>query len=224
MTFLMLRLLPNDIHMSMSRLSFLRSVKWEHTGAVFLSLNVLKWHYLIHALISLQAISWHGANHKPLTSSSKAIWALLTDIKREMKYPDSDTKRRESERERRARQRLESEWQTEALCISLINSFLTRTNLFLRFASFLGLKTKDRLPKSHFYPYLHIRHFVRECMSEFTTKPKSHTFHDLLLSQPNSKPLISSFVTAFSKPVNASKGLSSIQSCAINSKYTFIQF
>lgn len=112
------------------------------------------------------------------------------------------------------------------------------------FASFPLLQARYHLPQSHFYRYLQVRHFVREHVSDFPLRPHNYNFYDTFLLQPNSRHLISRFVTAFEMPVSTShlrdiwskelgvplseelweEGLSSIQKCSINSRYRLIQF
>ena len=112
------------------------------------------------------------------------------------------------------------------------------------FASFALLQARYNLPQSHFYRYLQVRHFVRGHISDFSAKPCNFDFYDTLLSQPNSKHLISHLIASFEAPVSTNhlreawaedlgvplseqlweEGLSSIQKCSINSRYRLIQF
>ncbi len=106
------------------------------------------------------------------------------------------------------------------------------------------MQSQFGLPQSHFFRYLQVRHFVREHLPGFLIKPKSHKFHDILLSDPNSKHLISRFATAFKVPADSGhiretwtrelgvmiseelweESLSSIQYYSVNSRYQLIQF
>ena len=130
------------------------------------------------------------------------------------------------------------DWRERGLCC--ISDFYIDNN----FASFPMLQARYHLPQSHFYRYLQVRHFVREHISNFPNRPHNYNFYETLLLKPNSKHLISHFITAFETPANTShlkeawakelgvplseelwnEGLSGIQKCSINSRFRLIQF
>ena len=73
--------------------------------------------------------------------------------------------------------------------MTLPHSFISKQNItFLNYI--VTATTKSGISYQSFVP-------------EFTIKLNSQIFHDLLLSQPNSKHLISRFITACMVPVNA---------------------
>ena len=112
------------------------------------------------------------------------------------------------------------------------------------FASFTQLKIKYSLPSSHFFRYLQVRHYVQKNIPSFPIKPKESIFYDLLLSPPDTRHLVSKFITALSPSDNTTplkvgwanelgaaisddmweKSLSSIHRCSVNSRYRLIQF
>lgn len=82
-----------------------------------------------------------------------------------------------------------------------------------------------RLPQQHFYRYLQVRPFVRECIPEF--KPKSHRFVTALTTPVEAGHLREAWATELGAPVSDElwvEGLSRIQSCSISSRYILIQF
>lgn len=113
-----------------------------------------------------------------------------------------------------------------------------------QFASFNQLQTKFNIPNSHFFRYLQIRHYVKDRIPNFETMPENCPFYDLLRLPPDSKHLISRFVSLFASSVSTDHlreawsadlnievtddtwngGLAKIQSCSINVRYKLIQF
>ncbi len=90
------------------------------------------------------------------------------------------------------------DWRERGLCC--ISDFYI-DNIF---ASFPLLQARYHLPQSHFFRYLQVRHFVRQQVSDFPTRPQNCNFYDMLLLQLHSKHLISRFITAFEAPVSTS--------------------
>ena len=69
------------------------------------------------------------------------------------------------------------------------------------FDSFGQLTTKFNLPNSHHFQYLQIRHCVKGVFPNFDTMPTICPFYDLMLLLPDSRHLISHFVS-FSPPLH----------------------
>lgn len=113
-----------------------------------------------------------------------------------------------------------------------------------KFASFNQLKSKFNLSNSHFFRYLQIRHYVKDQIANFQTMPDSCPLYELLQLPPDSKHLISRFVSLFTTSVSTThlkeawstelnfevsddtwnEGLTRIQTCSINVRYKLIQF
>ncbi len=109
-----------------------------------------------------------------------------------------------------------------------------------QFASFSQLKSKFTLLQSHFFCYLQIRNYVKKNIPQFITKPENHIIHDLLSSHPETRHLVSCFVSAFATSVCTKhlkavwstelndeiweEALLRIKSCSVNSRYKLIQF
>ncbi len=92
--------------------------------------------------------------------------------------------------------------------------------------------------------YLQIRHYVKEVISQFVSKPKTNTFDESILSNPTSRHFISRFVNVFPISVNKkhlkeawakdfdvdlfdeiwNNSLCKIQYCSINARHRLIQF
>ncbi len=112
------------------------------------------------------------------------------------------------------------------------------------FASFSQLQSIFNLPGSDFFRYLQIRHYVKEVIPQFVSKPKTNTFDECIVSNPTSRHLISRFVNVFPMSVNTNHlkeawakdfgvdlsdeiwndCLSKIQYCSINARQRLIQF
>lgn len=126
------------------------------------------------------------------------------------------------------------------------NGLVTLKNLYIdkHFASFGQLKTKFNVQNSHHFRYFQIRHYVQGIFSNFETMPTGCPFYDLMLLPPDSKHLISRFVSLFSASVSThhlqqawseelelevsddvwNEALTRIHTCSINVRYKLIQF
>lgn len=113
-----------------------------------------------------------------------------------------------------------------------------------QFASYAQLQTKFNLPPGHFFRYLQIRHFVRQSIIHLDNLPVQHDFYEFLRKPPESKHLISQFVSLFSKPISSShikeawirdagteisadlwdRALSGIKLTSVNARLQLIQF
>ena len=113
-----------------------------------------------------------------------------------------------------------------------------------KFASFTDLRTKFNLPNSHFFRYLQVRHYVKENCPQFESTPTTHPFLENLLLPPDSKQLVSKFVTCFTTAIPSDhirdawasdlnseisqefweEAMSQVHSCSINSRYRLIQY
>lgn len=129
-----------------------------------------------------------------------------------------------------------------------LKGIVTLKDLYVdkQFASFTQLKDKYSLSSTHFFRYLQIRNYVRQCVPNFESLPEEKKIHKLLLIPPNSRNLISYFVKTFSEQVNSAtlhlksaweedlgiqidddvweESLSRIRSCSINVRHQLIQF
>ncbi len=87
---------------------------------------------------------------------------------------------------------------------------------------------------------MQIRNYVKKNIPQFITKPENHIIHDLLSSHPETRHLVSCFVSAFATSVCTKhlkavwstelndeiweEALLRIKSCSVNSRYKLIQF
>ncbi len=112
------------------------------------------------------------------------------------------------------------------------------------FASFSQLQSIFNLPGSNFFQYLQIRHYVKEVIPQFVSKPKTNRFDGCIMSNQTSRHLISRFVNVFPMSVNTNPlkeawvkyfavDLSDeiwndchgkMQYCSINARHRLIQF
>ena len=125
---------------------------------------------------------------------------------------------------------------------------ITFADLYIdnHFAAFNELKEAFSLPQAHFFRYLQVRHFVQNTFNNFESLPQEHCFYALMKQHPNTKHLISKFVSLFSKSSIPStnhiksswevdlgvelsdeiwnEGLRRIHSGSINSRLQLVQF
>uniref|UniRef100_A0AAR2LAI9 Reverse transcriptase domain-containing protein n=2 Tax=Pygocentrus nattereri TaxID=42514 RepID=A0AAR2LAI9_PYGNA len=112
------------------------------------------------------------------------------------------------------------------------------------FISFNQFKDKFNLSHIHFFRYLQLRHYVRQNISHFESKPSDHTLFGFLHTDPTSKQLISHFITVLRSTPDTTKfreawareigseiteevwveSLSRVLCCSVNSRYRLIQF
>lgn len=115
-----------------------------------------------------------------------------------------------------------------------------------KFATFAQLQNKFSLPATHFFRYLQIRNYVRQCVPNFESLPEDKRIYKLLLGPLDSRKLVSGFVNIFSeRTVYAThflknsweeelgmqigddvwrEGLARIRSCSISTRHQLIQF
>lgn len=114
------------------------------------------------------------------------------------------------------------------------------------FSSFDNLLSKYHLTHSHFFRYLQIRHYVQQTYSDYRIQQEEHCFYNLVRQAPDSRHMVSQFVSLFSTQVITSSDylrvawekeagislsdniwseiLKRIHSCSINARLQLIQF
>lgn len=87
-----------------------------------------------------------------------------------------------------------------------LSGIVTLEDLYIdkHFASFSQLKEKFSLPATHFFRYLQVRNYVRHAVPNFESLPDKSRIYWLLLGSPDSKHLISDFVSIFSEEIKYS--------------------
>jgi len=130
------------------------------------------------------------------------------------------------------------EWKTKGL-MSIGDLYIDD-----KFASFNQLQSVFNLPRSDFFRYLQVRHYVQTVIPQFMDKPEINSFEKTLLVNPSSRHLVSRCVNSLQLPVSTNHikeawardfdedvsdetwndSLNKIQDCSINARHRLIQF